>query len=249
MAAKKQENPQTPTGPANDDSLSPENYMKNNQFAGGVFSSGETGVSSDFIPAPRKEYPQTAGRTQAGVINPDGTVDPFYDLSTKPGELLGTLDEVSRAKLTRQLYSRGWYAGEKPGGGLADSDKRAVRNLLYYANIQGVDYKSVLSTVSKAPIQEPGGTGRVQVASKDDLIEIANRSALSTIGRKLSETEAQQFAAAYQGVQRSSASSSESAPSADVFFQNRIQQKYGTESDGYKYLSAIGNVAKLLESI
>jgi hypothetical protein len=124
-----------------------------------------------------------------------------------------------------------------------------MENLLYYSNSQGVDYRSVLATVAKAPISNGTGARQVQVASSADLMEIANRSALSTIGRKLSENEAQQFARAYQGVQRSSAGASEGAPSADVFFQNRIQQKYGTETDGYKYLSAISNVAKLLESI
>lgn len=230
--------------------VSPEGYTGVNPVPVGYpNTTGRTGVSPDFIPAPRAEYPQTAGRTQGGVIDADGNVLPYYELSTRPAELLGSLDEVSRKNLTQLLYSRGWYGSSKPQGGFGDNDISAMQNLLYFSNVQGVDYRSVLATVAKAPISDGTGARQVQVASSADLIEIANRSALSTIGRKLSESEAQQFARAYQGVQRSASGASEGAPSADVFFQNRIQQKYGTESDGYKYLSAISNVAKLLESI
>lgn len=230
-------------------SLSPEAFAAANPLPTGGSSggSGTTGVSEGWIPPPREEYAQTKGRTTGGIINPDGSVEPYYELNTKPGELLYTLDEVSRKRFTDILYSRGWYGGKKPGD--SDNDKEAVRNLLYVSNIQGVDYRTVLATLEKAPITQGTSGRQVQVASSADLIELANRTALSTIGRKLTETEAQQFARAYQGVQRSSAGASEGAPSADVFFQNRIQQKYGAESEGYKYLSAISNVAKLLESI
>lgn len=233
----------------NDQDLSPARFAAQNPVPMGYVSSGSTGVSEGFIPAPRAEFPQTAGRTQGGVIDADGNVQPFYELNTRPAELLGSLDEVSRKRLTDLLYTRGWYGGSRPQGGFGDNDREAMRNLLYYSNTVGVDYRSVLATVAKAPISNGTGARQVQVASSADLIEIANRSALSTIGRKLSETEAQQFARAYQGVQRSTAGAAEGAPSADVFFQNRIQQKYGAESEGYKYLSAISNVAKLLESI
>jgi hypothetical protein len=230
--------------------VSPEAFARRNPLPfGGMPSGGRTGVSEDYIPAPRAQYPQTAGRTQGGIIDPDGNVMPYYELSTRPAEILGSLDEVSRKRLTDLLYSRGWYGGNRPTGGFGDSDRQAMENLLYFSNVQGVDYRTVLATVAKAPISEGYGARQVQVASSADLIEIANRTALATIGRKLSENEAKQFARSYQGVQRSTAGASEGAPSADVFFQNRIQQKYGAESEGYKYLSAISNVAKLLEGI
>ena len=242
--------PKPPQPPQEQQDVSPGAFAVNNPLPmGGMASSGRTGVAADYIPAPRAEYAQTAGRKQGGIIDADGNVLPYYELSTRPAEILGSLDEVSRKNLTDILYSRGWYGSSKPQGGFGDSDRAAMENLLWFSNTQGVDYRSVLATVAKAPVSQGTGARQVQVASSADLMEIANRSALSTIGRKLSENEAQQFARAYQGVQRSSAGASEAAPSADVFFQNRIQQKYGTESDGYKYLSAISNVAKLLESI
>jgi hypothetical protein len=217
---------------------------------GGTQTSGTTGVSQGFIPPPRAEYPQTKNRGNvSGVIDPDGNVLPFYELNNAPAEILGSLEDVPRANLVNILKSRGWYGGKDSQGGFGENDREALKNLLWFSNTKGVDYLTVLATVAKAPISEGTGGRQVQVASSADLIEIANRSALATIGRKLSDAEAAQFARAYQGVQRSSAGASEGAPSADVFFQNRIQQKYGAESEGYKYLSAISNVAKLLESI
>jgi hypothetical protein len=236
--------------PNEDIDVSPGAYAATNPIPiGSVETSGTTGVSPNFIPAPRQEYPQTAGRTQSGIIDSDGNLLPFYELNTRPGEILGGLDDVSRINLVNILYSRGWYGSAKSGGGFDEADRQAMRTLLYYSNTQGVDYRTVLATVAKAPISAGSGARQVQVASSADLIEIANRTALSTIGRRLSEAEASQFAKSYQGVQRSAAGATQAAPSADVFFQNRIQEKYGVESDGYKYLSAISNVAKLLENI
>jgi hypothetical protein len=237
--------------PNEDFDVSPGGYTANNPIpTGSAATSGTTGVSPNYIPAPRAEFPQTQNRgNTSGIIDANGNVLPFYELSTRPGEILGGLDDVSRNTLVNILYSRGWYGGSRPQGGFGDADRDAMRTLLYYSNTQGVDYRTVLATVAKAPISQGTGARQVQVASSADLVEIANRSALSTIGRKLSEAEAEQFARAYQGVQRSSAGATQAAPSADVFFQNRIQQKYGAESEGYKYLSAISNVAKLLENI
>lgn len=230
--------------------------------SGGSTGGGYTGVEPGYVPLdPNYIIPPSQRRIEgglfmeqrtarvSGVVSPRGQVLPFYNLNTAPGQILGGLNDVTRNKLTRTLYSRGWYGNKERQGGLGDNDREAMSNLLYFANIRGVTWDTVLNTISKAPIA--AGTGRAaQVTSTEDLVSIANRTALTTIGRKLTETEAKQFAAAYQGVQRAEAGgSAQQAPSADVFFQNRIQSKYGAESEGYKYLSAISNVAKLIEGL
>jgi hypothetical protein len=88
------------------------------------------------------------------------------------------------------------------------------------------------------------------VSSTEDLIAIANKTALATIGKKLSPEQTKAFSQAYQQAQRADMGGApQNAPSADVFFQNRIEKQYGAETDAYKYLSAISNVAKLLESL
>lgn len=248
--------------PQDEDSLNPEVFTA--QAAppsGGATGGGYTGVEEgylpkepNYIPPPQRIEAGLLFKPEAtrisGVVSPSGKVSPFYNLSTAPGQILGGLDEITRNKLTRTLYSRGWYGNRERQGGLGDNDKQAMENLLYYSNIKGVTWDTILNTVAKAPITAPGAGRGAQVSSTEDLVTIANKTALTTIGRKLTETEAKQFAAAYQGAQRAEAGgASQAAPSADVFFQNRIQAKYGAESEGYKYLSAISNVAKLIENL
>jgi hypothetical protein len=242
-----------------DDSVFIQNYLKNNPAPSGG-GGGDTGVSEGYVPGqpnyimpPQRIeqglFTQPKPMSVSGVVSPSGKVYPFYNIREGGGEILGGLDDVSRRRITNVLYSRGWYGGKEKEGGFGDNDREAMNNLLYYANIRGVTWDTILNTVSQAPISQ--GAGRAaQVTSTEDLIAIANKTALATIGRKLSESEAAQFSKAYQGAQRAEASgSSQQAPSADVFFQNRIQQKYGAESEGYKYLTAISNVAKLIEGM
>ena len=244
------------------DDLSPASFRQNQQFTsmGGGTGGGSTGVSEGYtprdpnyvIPAQRIEqglFTKPKSVSISGVVDSSGRVRPFYNLASEPGEILGGLNDITRNKIVNTLYSRGWYAGKNKEGGFGDNDREAMENLLYYSNIKGVDWETMINTVSKAPISE--GSGRAaQVSSKADLVEIANRTALSTIGRKLTETEAQRFAASYQGVQRAEAGgSAEQAASPDVFFQNRIQKKYGAESEGYKYLTAISKMARLIEGM
>jgi hypothetical protein len=257
MAAKKktEETPDT-----SQDSAAVQNYVQNNRFQSGGSGGGSTGVSEGYTPS-QPNYTVPAQRIEqglfttpkkvsvSGIVQSDGRVRPYYNLSTEPAEILGGVDDVQRRKIINTLYSRGWYAGKNKEGGFGDNDREAMQNLLYYSNVRGVSWETMINTISKAPISE--GAGRAaQVTSTQDLVEIANRTALSTIGRKLSKTEAEQFSKAYQGAQKAQAAgSAQQAPSADVFFQNRIQKKYGAESEGYKYLTAISNVAKLIEGM
>jgi hypothetical protein len=247
------------TGPS---SVDPATYSAANAFSGVSASSGTTGVSEGY--KPKTNYltpPQISAsgglyspgqRTSvSGVVGADNAVSPFYDLTTRPGEILGSLDDVSRSKLITELQSRGWYGSSKSEGGFGDNDRAAMRDLLYYSNVQGRTWDQVLSTVAKAPITGAGGGGAVkQVSSTEDLIAIANKTALATIGKKLSPEQTKAFSQAYQQAQRADMGGApQNAPSADVFFQNRIEQQYGAETDAYKYLGAISNVAKLLESL
>jgi hypothetical protein len=248
MAAKKQ-TPSTPTTgttvPANP-SLAPANY----QAAGntlpigtGYATNSNTGVSENYF---------VEGNKVSGIIE-NGQPSPFYNLSTFPRELLASYgtDEVARKTFLNKLYSRGWYKGDdKPGGGLSDEDETAVYRLLYASNLTQTPFTKVLSSVKQSPFVSASGKGAgFRPSSTEDLVEVANRTALSTIGRKLSDEETSKFARAYQSSQQTEASGGMSAPSTEVFFKNRIEKKYGAESEGYKYLSAISNVAKLMENM
>jgi hypothetical protein len=221
-------------------------YLEQNPIisGGGFATNSNTGVSENFIPK---------GATASGITD-NGATTAFYNLNTYPRELLagyGT-DEVARKTFLKTLYERGWYDGnDKPGGGLSDEDEKAVYRLMYASNLTGMPWNKVLTSVSQSPFASAsGGRGAgFRPSSTEDLVEVANRTALSTIGRKLSAEETSKFARSYQASQQSEASGGMSAPSTEVFFKNRIEQKYGAESDGYKYLSAISNVAKLMENM
>lgn len=247
MAAKKQTPTTGTTVPANP-SVAPANYQAT---AGPVPTGGtssatysNTGVSENFIPK---------GATTSGITD-NGVTTAFYNLNTYPRELLASYgtDEVARKTFLKTLYERGWYKGDdKPGGGLSDEDETAVYRLMYASNLTGAPWNKVLTSVKQSPfVSASGGRGAgFRPSSTEDLVEIANRTALSTIGRKLSDEETSKFARSYQASQQSEASGGMSAPNTEVFFKNRIEQKYGAESDGYKYLSAISNVAKLMENM
>jgi len=245
MAARKQ-NPPSQVTPTTLPPVDPNAYIQNNPFPGGGTASygtdGSTGMS-----APGGDIQVN----NSGIIDETGKQLPFYNLNTGPRQLLASMqDEVKRNTFLKNLYDRGWYGKGRPGGGLSDDDEQAVYRLLYSANLTGVSYNQILSLGKRSPFANaPDGGGRARVAATEDLVEIANRSALSTIGRKLSTEEASKFARAYQASQQAEASGGMTAPSTDVFFKNRIEQKYGAESDGYKYLSAISNVARLMENM
>lgn len=222
-------------------------YLQQNPIVsgGGFATNSNTGVSENFIPK---------GMSKSGITD-NGVTIPLYNLNTYPRELLagyGT-DEVARKTFLKTLYERGWYKGDdKPGGGLSDEDETAVYRLMYASNLTGSPWNKVLTSVSQSPFASAPSAGRgagFRPSSTEDLVEIANRTALSTIGRKLSAEETSKFARSYQASQQAEASGGMAASNTEVFFKNRIEKKYGAESDGYKYVSAISNVAKLMENM
>jgi hypothetical protein len=244
MAAKKQTSTTPTTAPTIPPVVDPNAYQAagNPIPTGGYGTNSSTGVSDNYI-AP--------GRTASGLANGLTTL-PYYNLSTEPRETLASMqDEVARANFLKRLYERGWYdSGTSPGGGLSDEDERAVYKLMYASNLMGVQWSSVLAAGKRSPFAaSESADKRFRVSSSEDLVEIANRTALSTIGRKLSAAESSKFSRAYQSSQQNEAAGGATAANTEVFFKNRIEQQYGGESDGYKYLSAISNVAKLMENM
>lgn len=248
MVAKKQTPSTTTTGTTvpNQAAIDKDAYLKENPITSGGYSTdSNTGVSAEYIPK---------GTGKAGITD-NGVTTSYYNLTTGPREVLaeyGT-NEIARKTLLKKLYDRGWYEGDdKPGGGLSDEDKNAVYRVMYAANLTGIPWQKVLTSVSKSPFASAPSAGRgagFRPSSTEDLVEIANRTALSTIGRKLTTEETSKFARSYQASQQAEASGGMAAPTTEVFFKNRIEQKYGAESDGYKYLSAISNVARLMENM
>jgi hypothetical protein len=238
-------------------SLNPNNFTPPPMAATTTDVSG-TGLPTGFIPPPRL-VTQTAGpsgrmnvaaRTATGnygIVSATGSVQEFYQPTRDAMTILSGLDDVTRAKVQNKLYRKGWYGSGKPGNGYSDRDKGAMADLLLLANNQGYTWDVLLNQLDKAPdVQTLSSAGRTKPSSSD-LTEILQRTALETIGKKLDDNSIANLVASYQNVYTSA--SSESAPSADVFFQNRIEQQYGADTTAYKYLNAISNVSKVIESL
>ena len=255
----------------NPEDLSPEEFAKNMPVPGAGVGTGDTGIPQGYVPPPRFEIrtpttftdPEARGMMTTkkvsvpGVVSGRNVQQPFYQPTREATTILAGMDDVTRLRLQQQMYAAGWYGSSTPQFvtaarkgvgylGLSDADKGAFSDLLLTANLQGVTWDVLLNSQSKVTRSQLGGGGGVgrPRPSSEDLTEIIQRTAVETIGRKLDDDTAKQLVSSYQS--RAMSTSSEQAPSADVFFQNRIEQKYGAESEAYKYLNAISNVAVLL---
>jgi hypothetical protein len=162
--------------------------------------------------------------------------------------IFGGWDEISLKKNLDKLYRKGWYSSSKPSPtGWKDQDIKAFGDFLRFTKARQISWEDGLRALDKAPdFVLGGGSGRARPSS-EDLKEILQRTSLETMGKRLDDSSAQRLVDSYQGV--IAGSSTEQAPSADVFFQNRIESQYGAESESYKYLNAISNVSKVLGSL
>lgn len=158
------------------------------------------------------------------------------------------MDEIRLQQVQQKLYRKGWYGSGKPSGvGWKDKDINAFKDFYRFTQARNIDWQDGLLALDKAPDMELGGGSRRARPSSEDLKEILQRTSLETMGKRLDESSAQRLVDSYQGVM--SSATTEQAPSADVFFQNRIEQQYGAESESYKYLNAISNVSKVLGNL
>ena len=226
------------------------------------YSAGDsgTGLPQGYLPPPRL-VTQTAGpsgrmksiartpKGQPGLLGLDGTVRDFYDRTREARTEFAKLDDITRRNVKITLYKKGWYGSGKPelGDRISDADKAAMSDLLETANVEGYTWDVLLRQIEKAPDVESRGTGGRDKPSSADLTEILQKTSLQTIGRKLDDKTMKQLVTSYQGVY--TANTNEAPPSADVFFQNRIEQQYGADTTAYKYLNAISNVSKVIEGL
>jgi hypothetical protein len=180
--------------------------------------------------------------------NPISTAGGFGVSDREAMTELSKMDQKEVKVIQEKLYRKGWYGSSKPSGNLyLPADINAFQNFLQAAKIQKLPWRDALKALEKAPDLELG-RARPKKPASTDLREILQRTSLETIGKKLDDAAVQRLVESYQGVYTDT-SKSESAPSADSFFKNRIESQYGTESESYKYLNAISNVSKVLGSL
>lgn len=230
--------------PSGGGSLAPGSWTATNPLPGGDVTD-QSYQRTYGVP----QYYMPPGATVSGVRGLTGEQQDFYNLDTDPYTILGSRDDVTRSALVSVLKSRGWYGNLQAGDGLMQNDISVMRDVLEYSNLRGWTWDRTINEIKKMPAVG-SGRPRVQVTSKADLTEIAKRVALETIGRTMSDQELARFIGSYQDAQRAEAGgSAEQAPQADTFFKQRIEKAYGRETDAYKHLVAISNVANLLEKL
>jgi hypothetical protein len=211
-------------------------------------------------------YGVPAGYTRAGrepgiynIVTGQREQDGYYDLESMPFTILyGISDDVKREELRKTLFAKGYYRTSKiPTGAVDREDEYAMAELLREANINQTRWDQYVDAVKARPDKVTGGAARprLTVTSADDIVVIANRLAIETLGRRLKDNEAQTIARLYQaqeqqaGMQAAVSRTSVAAPDVTTTVMNTLETKYGGEQEAYGYLQAANRLARLVGAV
>ena len=211
------------------------------------------GASTDYAPPTRlvvqngkwSAYDGDGLVTQDGKILTDTGGNPYYyDLNRDTEIVYSSLSPTARANVMEKLFAGGFISE----GGIGDftQEINAVKDWLYFANLQGLEKDNALNTrLAGGPLQtrRPTGIGR-RTTNPEDIKIVANKVAQETLGRELTDEEANQFVQVRRGQELSAGAVS--APALDVAAQGFSQQIAPTEANAYKYL---GYMNKLFGSL
>ena len=155
---------------------------------------------------------------------------------------LAQMSQFSRIELLNALYQRGFFPS-KTGPSVTGRDNNSVyamEQFLAAVNPTGYTWdvaKPIIFSEFQAIQGAPGSGGsanKYSISSDDDIINIANRVAEQTIGRRLNSTEVSKIVGKVQSRERaagqSNATETQQAPSAQTIAQSQIEQEYGQEA-------------------
>lgn len=183
--------------------------------------------------------------TQDGRILTDEQGNPYYyDLERDAEIVYSGLSPSGRQTIMEKLFAAGFIS--ESGIGDFTQEANAVRDWLYFSNIQGLEKDNALNArLAGGPLQSRrlSGVGR-RVTNPEDIKVVANQIAQQTLGRELTDEEANQFIQVRRGQEM--AGGSVQAASLDVAAQGFAQQIAPTEANAYKYL---GYMNKLFGSL
>lgn len=186
-----------------------------------------------------------------GLVTQDGRIltsengEPYYyDLDRDSEIVFSSLSGSSRISQMEKLFQAGFIS--ESGIGDFTQEINAIRDWLYFSNVQGLEKDNALNArLAGGPLQTSrrGGVGR-RVTNPEDVKVVANQIAQQTLGRELTDEEANQFVQVRRGQEL--AGGAVQAPSLDVAAQGFAQQIAPTEANAYKYL---GYMNKLFTSL
>lgn len=166
---------------------------------------------------------------------------------------LSTQGPAERVKTFSIMKQYGLLSGDPND---FDNQLQGIANLLDFANTTGFTAERALLEIQKIGRPVGGGGGamrRYRVSSPDDLRAVANKVALDTLGRSLTEEESVRFVQAYQQrevqaqQQYYAGGTVTEAPSAGVAAETFATQIAPTEANGYKFLKIMNRINELAQ--
>lgn len=176
-----------------------------------------------------------------------------YEVETEARAYYGSLDPTTRNVLMGDLVRGGFL--DKSSIGDYSAELNALMQAFDFANVTySTVRKAINDRIANMPVgRSSGGATRVyRTTSTEDLTKVAKRVAQDTLGRELTDSEATNFARAYQQqeiqFQKSyyGGGTVMEAPSPEVAAQTFAEQAAPTEAAGYKYL---GYINKLFNAV
>ena len=175
---------------------------------------------------------------------------------------LAQMSQPNRIELLNALYQRGFFPS-KTGPSVTGRDNNSVyamEQFLAAVNPTGYTWDvakpiifSEFEAIQGAPGSGGGGANRYSISSDDDIINIANKVAEQTIGRRLNSAEVSKIVGKVQSRERaagqSNATETQQAPSPQTIAQSQIEQEYGQEAAMMRFGQLGASLDALLKGI
>lgn len=240
-----------PLGTGTSDALAPTTKLKPRQVKGNLVAGYEIAPEDIINVTPTGPDVSTSARVRETVgpssfgyvgqylVNGQGQIarnqyDPDKDAFNALVEL-GTFAE--RKTALEQLRQRGFYgSGKVSTTGLDSADLSAMRELLRFANSQGVTV-DVAFNQALTQTASVGGGRAIRTTAKQDIRKVFRDSVRSMLGRDVSDVEVEKFVKAYEGMEITEAKGGVKAPSLSTAAEAQVEQKYGAEASAVGMLS------------
>jgi hypothetical protein len=228
--------------------------------AAGTFVPLQGGMPSsaqEYFPAPRPaEDPRFApqGWTQAqgpyqfdkeGVVLNNGRVlvdDQGNPRSYRFGDAVQEFNDMPTAAKNQLMVGL-----ERKGFNVEDgrSQINALWYLMQLGNEEGIDWRASLIRFDNASpdLSKSVAAPRYTISNPSDVKTVANKTALSVLGREFTKDELARFTSSYQqaelGYQQQRSGVVTAAPDMQVAASEFAEQVAPTEANAYKYLGAV----------
>lgn len=188
--------------------------------------------------------------SQGNLVTSGGT--PFYyDIEADSRKFYAGMSPSMRIAVTEQLVAANFLSANNIGD--YDAELYAMQKLMDYANTMGKEWKYALKErVLTGPARRGGVKVTYRTSNTEDLTRAVKQVAQQTIGREVSDEEAQMFAKEYQqqevSYQRAAAGGGTvmSPMNLETAAAQFVEKAQPREAAGYKYL---GYMNQLFDAI